>query len=130
LGGFSNEKENYVKKSLLAVFCSALLLLVAAGTSKAANQTFTGEIMDSACASMGSHEGMMKGNAAMKDAKDCTLACVKGGAQFVLYDSANKMVYKLDDQTKPTKFAGGKVKVSGTLDKATNTIHVASITAG
>lgn len=124
------KKENYMKKSLLAVLCTAVLVLIAAGNSKAANQTYTGEIMDSACASMGSHEGMMKGNAAIKDAKACTLACVKAGSQFVLYDSATKTVYKLDDQTKPVKFAGAKAKVSGTLDKATNTIHVASITAG
>jgi len=33
----------------------------------------------------------------------------------------------LDDQTKPEQFAGQKVKVTGTLDKATKTIHVAAV---
>jgi hypothetical protein len=39
------------------------------------------------------------------------------------------MVYELDDQTKPANFAGDKVKVMGTLDKATKTIHVSDIKA-
>jgi hypothetical protein len=33
----------------------------------------------------------------------------------------------LDDQTKPVQFAGQEVKVTGTLDKATKTIHVTEI---
>jgi hypothetical protein len=33
----------------------------------------------------------------------------------------------LDDQTKPADFAGKSVKVKGTLDSATDTIHVSSI---
>jgi len=36
-------------------------------------------------------------------------------------------VYDLDDQKKPAEYAGDKVKVNGTLDKASNTIHVSSI---
>jgi hypothetical protein len=35
----------------------------------------------------------------------------------------------LDDQKKPEAFAGAKVSVTGTLDDATKTIHVASIKA-
>jgi hypothetical protein len=93
----------------------------------AQDRTFNGEIMDSACAQMGSHDGMMKSNADIKDAKGCTLGCVKGGAKFVLYDAASKTVYELDDQQKPVKFAGEKVKVMGTVDKVTNTIHVTDI---
>jgi hypothetical protein len=33
----------------------------------------------------------------------------------------------LDDQQKPVQFAGEKVKVMGTVDKVTNTIHVTDI---
>lgn len=105
--------------------------LVFLGVSWAApqKQTFNGEITDSACAKMGSHQAMMQKMPAMKTAKDCTLGCVKAGSKFVLYDAATKTVYELDDQKKPEQFAGAKVKVSGTLDKATNTIHVANIQA-
>jgi hypothetical protein len=36
----------------------------------------------------------------------------------------------LDDQKKPVQFAGEKVKVMGSYDKATDTIHVVSIRSG
>ena len=94
----------------------------------AADQTFSGEIMDSACAKAGSHAKMID-SGKMKDGKSCTTGCVKGGAKYVLYDSAKKTAYELDDQTKPADFAGDKVKVMGTLDKTTKTIHVTDIKA-
>jgi hypothetical protein len=106
---------------------AAPLLLVLSAVGLASAKDFSGEIMDSACAKMGSHEGMMKGHPGIKDAKGCTLGCVKNGAKFVLYDESSKTVYQLDDQDKPMQFAGDKVKVMGTLDKATNTIHVTDI---
>ena len=106
----------------------AVTLLMFAGVSFAAGNTYTGEIMDSACAAMGSHEAMMKGHPNMT-AKDCTVACVQHGAKYVLYDAATKTIYQLDDQKKPEQFAGAKVAVSGTLDAATKTIHVATIKA-
>ena len=62
----------------------------------------------------------------MKNAKDCTLGCVKGGAKFVLYDGVK--AYDLDDQTKPEAFAGQKVRVTGGgWDAGTNMIHVEDI---
>lgn len=95
----------------------------------AKDASYSGEIMDSACAATGSHEGMMKGHPDIKTAKDCTLGCVQHGAKYVLYDAANKTVYQLDDQKKPVQFAGAKVTVTGTLDDSTKTIHVAKIKA-
>jgi len=61
--------------------------------------------------------------------KMCTLDCVKAGAKFVLFNAQSKTMYQLDDQTKPVDFAGKNVKVMGTLDKATKTIHVTTIKA-
>jgi len=90
--------------------------------------SFSGEIMDSMCAGMGGHEQMLQGGK-IKNAKECTLECVKMGAKYVLYDAASKTTYQLDDQTKPEQFAGEKVTVNGSLDSATNTIHVESIAA-
>lgn len=110
---------------------SAVSLLLLAGLSgaQAAEDSFTGEVMDSQCAQMGSHSKMMKQEGA-KDAKECTLSCVKMGGKYVLFDAAKKITYQLDDQQKPEEFAGQKVKVTGTLDEATRTIHVQNITAG
>jgi hypothetical protein len=46
---------------------------------------------------------------------------------YVLYDSASKKIYKLDNQEKPSEFAAQKVKITGNLDG--NTIHVVTIEA-
>jgi len=104
-------------------------ILVLSGLGFAADKTYRGEIMDSACAAMGSHDGMMKQDPSIKTAKDCTNGCVAHGAKYVLYDSATKTVYQLDDQKKPMQFAGAKVAVTGTLDDSTKTIHVTKIKA-
>src|ERR1700722_2185043 len=102
-------------------------VLLAPGFAVAKDMTFSGEIMDSACAKGGGHESMFK-KMGTNDPKACTLACVKGGSKFVLF-KADKTFYQLDDQKKPEPFAGQKVEVTETLDKATKTIHVAAIKA-
>jgi hypothetical protein len=89
-------------------------------------QTFSGEIMDSACAAMGTHDAMMK-QEGTKDAKECTLVCVDHGSKFVLYQAATKTVYQLSDQSKAKDYAGQKVKVTGTIDSTTKTINVERI---
>ena len=47
--------------------------------------------------------------------------------QYILLNKAKKASYKLDDATQSEKFNGDDVKVVGTLDSATNMIHVQSI---
>jgi len=61
--------------------------------------------MDSQCAQTGSHEMKMKQEGA-KNAKQCSDACVKAGGKYVLYDSASKTVYQLDDQDKDKESSG------------------------
>lgn len=112
-------------KSLLAGFAT-LLAFTLLGFAAPQDGTYSGEIMDSACAKAGSHATMMK-NAGVKTAKECTEACVKMGSKYVLFDKSTKKVYQLDDQTKPEQFAGQKVTVKGNLDAANGTIHVTSI---
>jgi uncharacterized protein DUF5818 len=118
---------NSVRK--MAIGAVASLMLLGLGFARAADRTFTGEIMDSSCAKMGSHAAMMKGKDATDPAakKMCTEECVKNGAKYVLYNATRKATYQLDDQTKPADFAGQKVKVTGTYDAATKTIHVTDI---
>ena len=110
----------------IGVVGSALVLAATAAAQQ--GQTFTGEIMDSPCAAVGSHAKMVKKDKIdAEDKKECTLACVKMGGKFVLYDAATKTVYQLDDQEKPEAFAGADVRVTGKLDRANNTIHVTDI---
>lgn len=104
----------------LALVSVAILAMV--GLSYAQKPaTYKGQIMDSFCADKGDHGG--------KPAAECTTTCVKMGATYVLYDSAKKMSYELDDQKKPAQFAGKDVEVTGTLDQATKKIHVTAIKA-
>jgi Protein of unknown function (DUF5818) len=100
----------------------ALTLFLAAGMGLAApkpaakGKTFIGNISDKMCGA----------NHMMTEARKCTLECVKMGSSFVLVDAQGK-VYDLSDQKKPEKFAGEKVKVTGTLKG--DTIEVSSIEA-
>ena len=99
------------------------------GSQSGGTHTFMGEIYDNACAQMGSHRPMMKKEHA-KTARECTLKCVDNGSKFVLYNRSRKMTYQLDDQDKAKQFAGDRVRVRGTYDASTKTIHVESIKRG
>ena len=110
-----------------------IVVLLMVGTTVSfgakADKAYTGEIMDSTCAKMGNHDAGYK-MSNTHTPKDCTLACVKSGSKFVLYNSATKTAYQLDDQNKPKEFAGQKVKVIGCYNTGTKTIHVEKIEAG
>ena len=99
--------------------------------SKPAGSTLEGEIMDNDCAQMGSHDMTMKAES-LATPDLCTLYCLhfkKTPGKYVLYNAATKTIYQLDDQNQAQFFAARKVKVTGTYDQATSTIHVADIEA-
>lgn len=100
-------------------------LAAARGASSSDPQPMTvrGEVWDSICAAASSH-GKMMAQTKAKDVKECTLACVKAGAQFVLYNTDDKTIYRLDSQDKVKEYAGQKVTVIGTYDRATDMLHV------
>ena len=52
---------------------------------------------------------------------------LRSGDNYVLSDAANKLSYVLDDAEKASPYEGKKVKVTGTVDVASNTIHVETI---
>ncbi len=123
-----------MKKRIVGLVGSLMLLTMSFAAQK--DSTYSGEIMDSQCAKNGSHDTMLKKEGMEKMIGDpnasmmCTANCIKKGGKYVLCDAAKKTVYQLDDQQKPGQFAGQKVSVTGTLDKATKTVHVTSIQAG
>jgi hypothetical protein len=112
-------------KKLVMSLGACLLLAPIFATAK--DTTFRGEIMDEPCAKDGGHESMFK-KMGTNDPKACTEACIKMGSKYVLFN-ADKTFYRLSDQKKPAPFAGQKVEVTGTLNKATKTIHVTDIKA-
>jgi hypothetical protein len=96
-------------------------LLAGAALPAPGRQTFSGVITDHMCADTG-HAAMRMGPT---DA-ECTVACVQAhGAFYVLL--SGKTVYNLSNQQLPERFAGEKVRVTGTLDAKTKTIAVDSI---
>lgn len=113
-------------KRLALGFAATLVFLTVTGAAPK-GRTFTGDIMDSQCASTGAHAEMMKNHENINTAKECTLVCVKEGGKFVLFNAITKITYQLDDQNKLAQFAGASVTVTGTLDDSKNTIHVATI---
>ena len=114
--------------STAALFAGFVLLLASYSFSKDGVITLHGDIMDSQCAfnvhSAGhSHEWMLKKHVAgAHDKKSCTLLCVKEmGGNFVLV--VKDEVYRIEDQALAEKFAGDKVKATGTLDPKNHTLH-------
>jgi hypothetical protein len=93
--------------------------------------TFRGDIADSQCALnvhslTRSHQEMLKSKSMGGNSNSCTLYCIRYmGGDLVL--TSRKHVYRLDNQELAKKFAGEKVKLSGTLDPKTDTIHIVKI---
>jgi hypothetical protein len=110
-----------------------LALSFAAYAGEDEPRVFRGEISDSQCALnvhslTQSHQEMLKSKSgdAGKTAASCSQFCiVHMGGKFVL--ASKDHVYHLDNQDMPRGFVGEKVKVHGTLDTKTETIHVVSI---
>ena len=114
----------------VALTSIAMMIVATLSFAQRSNErAFKGQIMDSMCASMGSHNPGGYQATHTHTPKDCTLACVKAGSKFVLYNSARKTTLQLDDQDKARDFAGQRVSVVGTYDRATKTIHVSKIAA-
>jgi hypothetical protein len=111
-------KRHFIRISNLFAIILVAGSLYAAQSDSNLNSTFTGEIMDSLCAKAGSHDQMMEQMKSMgHDKSSCSAQCIRLGAKYVLYDSAKRAVYQLDDQEKAAEFAGHKVHISGTLEK-------------
>src|SRR5262249_30061406 len=105
--------KKIVGVSLLALFFSAT-------ASMAADQTWTGQISDSNCGH--SHKSAIEHSGKKMTDRDCTLACVKGGAKYVfvaggkIYNIANQDFAGLEEH------AGHKVKLTGQANGDTITV--------
>ncbi|MGC1614023.1 MAG: DUF5818 domain-containing protein, partial [Candidatus Acidiferrum sp.] len=81
----------------------------AAAITMAAEGIWTGYISDSNCGAKGAND----------KARECTIRCVKGGAQYVFVNDADKKVYVVDAQDKVAEHAGHHVTVKGTVEGGT-----------
>ena len=120
-----------MRKTLAGVGCWLLAAIVLAHAADGKSQIFHGEIGDTQCAlnvhSMTrSHTEMLKSKKMGGTAAACATYCVQYlGGDFVL--SSKNDVYRLDNQDKARLYAGQKVKITGTLDSKSKTIHVVDI---
>jgi Protein of unknown function (DUF5818) len=61
------------------------------------------------------------------EAKTFTRTILKSGENFVLSESATKSRYLLDNQDRARPYEGKNVKITGTIDGASNLIHIENI---
>jgi hypothetical protein len=107
----------------------AAVLLAHAGDEK--TRIFRGQIADTQCALnihslTRSHTEMLKSKKMGGTPGACSTYCVRYlGGDFVL--SSKDEVYRLDNQEKVGQFAGQKVKITGTMELKSKTIHVVTI---
>ena len=120
-----------IRTFLASVALLGALISMGPATSGAGETTYEGEIADSQCA-MGvhslnrSHKEMIEMGKAGSTAEDCTRYCVQSrGGRYVFLTKHD--VFKLDNQEMAEKYAGQKVKLTGTLDSKTNMLQVKSI---
>lgn len=59
--------------------------------------------------------------------KTFTGKITKHGKDYVLYDMATNLIFKLDNQSQASKYVGKEVSVVGQLVPPENTIHVSKI---
>jgi len=86
---------------------------------------FTGTVSDSEC---GLDHARMKVQHRLPNDLVCTRECCEKYKQdYVLADHAGGDVYQLDDQKAARRFANRIVRVLGTLDAESGTIHVVRI---
>jgi hypothetical protein len=111
-------------------FC-LLSISVVGHAGNAEPRQFVGEISDSQCALnihslTRSHQEMLKSKSMGGNARECADYCVRylGG---VLVLSSKQDVYRLSNPEQVVPFTGQQVKVTGTFEPKTKTIHVLTV---
>lgn len=106
-------------KSALKNLCCIGLLVGLATFTQAAENTWTGKISDSMCGA--SHAAMIAQHPKMT-ARECALACVKGGAKYVFVSHGK--VYNIENQdlAQLQEHAGRTVRLTGEMNGDTITV--------
>ena len=100
----------HMKTFFLAIAAAGALL--AHPGAAAAEQTWTGNISDSACGAK--HEEAAEGQGKMPD-RECTQACVRGGSKYVLVVEGKVFQIANQDNKDLATHAGHTVKMTGEL---------------
>jgi hypothetical protein len=125
LGILSRRNEvvarNRARGLCVRTFIALSVAFIFATTVFPAEQTWSGEISDSACGVMHPEDADAAGGgqAGPPDPHECTLACIRGGSKYVFV--SNGMVYQILDQKDPAlqTHAGHMVKLTGEMKDTT-----------
>ena len=104
------------------VIIAAVLSLVASAARAEGTKTYIGVITDTMCTS--NHKPMK-----LAPESKCVKDCVGDGKTYKYALNDGRNTYVLSDQETPAKFAGKKVKITGTLYAKTNVLKVDRIDA-
>ena len=85
----------------------------------AAEQTWTGQISDSACGAK--HEEAAEGQGKMPD-RECTVACVRGGSKYVLVSDGKVFQIANQENKDLAAHAGHTVKMTGEMKGSSITV--------
>ena len=105
----------------LVILASVLTLLASAARAQDA-KTYIGVITDTMCTS--DHKPMK-----LAPESKCVKDCVGDGRTYKYALNDGRNTYVLSDQETPARFAGKKVKITGTLYTKTNILKVDRIDA-
>ena len=112
--------KKLVSRVLLAVLVASVASFAIAHENHGEEGSWTGWVTDTGCGAKGANA----------DHAACAAKCVKGGAKYALYTSADGgKVWVLSNQDEAAKMAGKEVTVKGKADKEKMTIEVASMEA-
>ena len=90
---------------------AAVMVLAGAGGAFAADQTWTGKISDSKC---GAKHATAEHGKKMTD-RECTEACVKGGAKYVFASKGKVYQITNQDNAELAMHAGHTVQLTGEM---------------
>src|SRR5256885_17102153 len=105
----------------IVLVVAALLLLTS--VPRAAEQTWSGTISDSACGKK--HEEAAEGNGVMPD-RECTQACVRGGSRYVLVGDGKGFQIANKGNKEPGGHPGHPGTVTGAMEGDTPFISTLS----
>ena len=106
-------------KSLASVVACAAVASLTVTPLRAAEQTWIGEISDSACTMK--HESGAE-NVPTPPAKECVANCVRGGSKYVIIVGDNVLQIANQNAAGLAELAGSKVKITGEAKGDTVTV--------
>lgn len=107
----------------LKTLCCIGLLVGFCAFAQADEKTWTGKISDSMCGA--SHTKMMASHQDAKTDRDCTLACIQGGAKYVFVSKGKVYTIENQDLADLKVHAGHTVQLTGEMKG--NSITVSKI---